>query len=163
VGSPPPLSRLERLLGKPPQPVGQIPAFDVDECSGPRRVVRPQARRPPGGGLRAIPYPTIRARESADSERSGISSSRAIRRARHPVAADQVGRPSAFPSGDPAPIGYASPSPRGQPDGEGLQSVRSASCSDAVTARDPGCARCYHLPPSGNDASADSRMVRTDT
>ena len=22
-----------------------------------------------------------------------------------------------------------------------------------MTARDPGCARCYHLPPSGNDAS----------
>ena len=57
AGTPPPLSRLERLLGKPPQPVGQIPAFDVDECSGPRRVVRPQARRPPGGGLRAFPCP----------------------------------------------------------------------------------------------------------
>ncbi len=106
---------------------GRFPPPTVDECSGPRRSFVTLARRPPGGGLRALPLAPRRDRRNSpdpSSNEGGISSSRASRPARHPVRADQVGRPSAFPSGIRPLSGMQAPRRGEQPDGEGLHFAR---------------------------------------
>ena len=113
---------------------GKFPLAFVDERPGPRRVrfvPSPEAARgqPPGLFVaRPMPDTTCAAaREDArrsDPAKSVIPSSRPLSL----ISAFSAGRPSGstecLPLGDPAPIGFASPSPRGTPDGEGLPLAR---------------------------------------
>lgn len=132
VGSPPPLSRLGDFWGNRCSRSGRFPPSTVDEWTGPRRIVRrhgPEAARGrlPGYSLTgSVRDPPRQATTEQRPAKRVFSSSRAEQPSRHPVPADQMGRPSAFPSGIRPSSGMQAPRRGEQPDGEGLHLVRRA-------------------------------------
>lgn len=107
VGSSPPLSRLERLLGKPPT-AGRADSRlrpSTDDLARARPFVA-IARRLPGGGFRAIP-----SRPPHERRRDFILTGHVTGQASCGGRSD--GSTECLPLGDPAPIGSAGPSPRG--------------------------------------------------